>query len=560
MKHCTTDKCPQILDSSCVFYEGTSLIFSGINTNDSVETVIQKLNLKLESIPVFNSNNYYTKQEVIDNFKPISYNPNIDEVLTNGNTTSHPIIIQNSFGGSNWENSVTSVGNYFKQTNIGSSEVEEILFGHEGITSSNSSGNTAIIFAPKTKTAYVIIPNESGTIVLDYQLNDYYKKTETFSQTEITNFLNNKQNNLVYTPENISNKSDSYTASSSTTYASSKALVDGLATKADLVDGKVPSSQLPSYVDDVLEFANLASFPATGESGKIYIAIDTNVTYRWSGTGYSEISASLALGETSSTAYRGDRGKIAFDHSQTTGNPHGTTKADIGLGNVNNTSDLDKPISTATQNALVDGLATKLEKSTYTGTASDLYLNYQNLLQSLQNEQSARNSADQGLENSKLDKPTVDGTWVIQKLGSIFTWVAYVAQNISNTDLSNVSARIFTQGNSFTWNTAGFPYLLKNLLNKSTDIGSNKYLSYNPTTGDVGFREFASVRTGTFNPPTLAQLATLGIIAGEFYKCTTTGQISIFNGELLDNWYCTVAEWNALSVAQKNAVKNFNII
>ena len=63
MKHCTTDKCPQILDSSCVFYEGASLIFSGINTNDSVETVIQKLNLKLESIPRINLDNYYTKNE-----------------------------------------------------------------------------------------------------------------------------------------------------------------------------------------------------------------------------------------------------------------------------------------------------------------------------------------------------------------------------------------------------------------------------------------------------------------------------------------------------------------
>ena len=60
----------------------------------------------------------------------------------------------------------------------------------------------------------------------------------------------------------------------------------------------------------------------------------------------------LALGETASTAYRGDRGKIAYDHSQSTGNPHGTTKSDIGLGNVDNTSDLNKPISTATQNAL----------------------------------------------------------------------------------------------------------------------------------------------------------------------------------------------------------------
>lgn len=80
--------------------------------------------------------------------------------------------------------------------------------------------------------------------------------------------------------------------------------------------GKVPSSQLPSYVDDVLEYVNLSSFPTTGETGKIYIAQDTNKTYRWSGSAYVEISASLALGETSSTAYRGDRGKVAYDHSQ----------------------------------------------------------------------------------------------------------------------------------------------------------------------------------------------------------------------------------------------------
>ena len=120
-----------------------------------------------------------------------------------------------------------------------------------------------------------------------------------------------------------------------------------LNTKADLVGGKIPASQLPAYVDDVLEFANLASFPATGENGKIYIAIDTNLTYRWGGSSYVVMSSSLALGETSSTAYRGDRGKIAYDHSQVT---HDKTL--VGLGNVDNTSDLNKPISTATQTAL----------------------------------------------------------------------------------------------------------------------------------------------------------------------------------------------------------------
>ena len=115
-------------------------------------------------------------------------------------------------------------------------------------------------------------------------------------------------------------------------------------------DGKVPTTQLPAFVDDVLEFDNLASFPATGEAGKIYVAKDTNLTYRWSGTQYVEISASLALGETSSTAYRGDRGKIAYDHSQIIlGNPHNTTKADVGLGNADNTADVNKNVLSATK-------------------------------------------------------------------------------------------------------------------------------------------------------------------------------------------------------------------
>lgn len=84
-------------------------------------------------------------------------------------------------------------------------------------------------------------------------------------------------------------------------------VANGVATLG--TDGKVPSSQLPSYVDDVLEYTNKDGFPATGEAGKIYIAKDTNLTYRWSGTAYAEISASLALGETASTAYAGDKGK-----------------------------------------------------------------------------------------------------------------------------------------------------------------------------------------------------------------------------------------------------------
>ncbi len=80
-------------------------------------------------------------------------------------------------------------------------------------------------------------------------------------------------------------------------------------------NGKVLTSQLPSFVDDVIEAENYAVLPDEGETGKIYITLDDNKTYRWSGSAYVEISASLALGETDSTAYRGDRGKVAYDHA-----------------------------------------------------------------------------------------------------------------------------------------------------------------------------------------------------------------------------------------------------
>ena len=78
-------------------------------------------------------------------------------------------------------------------------------------------------------------------------------------------------------------------------------------------NGKVPASQLPSYVDDVEEYESLSSFPSQGEEGKIYVAKNTNLTYRWSGSTYVEISQSIALGETSNTAYPGDKGKQLED-------------------------------------------------------------------------------------------------------------------------------------------------------------------------------------------------------------------------------------------------------
>ena len=82
-------------------------------------------------------------------------------------------------------------------------------------------------------------------------------------------------------------------------------------------NGKVLASQLPSYVDDVLEFASVSNFPAEGDSGIIYVDTATNISYRWSGSTYVRVASDLALGETSSTAYRGDYGAAAYAHGVT---------------------------------------------------------------------------------------------------------------------------------------------------------------------------------------------------------------------------------------------------
>lgn len=135
-------------------------------------------------------------------------------------------------------------------------------------------------------------------------------------------------------------------------------------------NGKVPAAQLPSYVDDVIEAyksgadfyedsSHTAAKKITGETGKIYVDLHTNVTYRWSGTAYVEISASLALGETESTAYRGDRGKIAYTHSQAT---HARTDATATAA------------STTNGNIKINGTDTKVyTHPAYTPKTSGLY-------------------------------------------------------------------------------------------------------------------------------------------------------------------------------------------
>lgn len=115
-------------------------------------------------------------------------------------------------------------------------------------------------------------------------------------------------------------------------FIDSKGAPNGLASLNE--SGIIPSAQLPSYVDDVIEVDTFSNLPGTGESGKIYIVQDTNLTYRWSGTAYVEISKSLALGETSSTAYPGDKGKATTDKLNKT-----SDKVVVGPTTVNPSTD-----------------------------------------------------------------------------------------------------------------------------------------------------------------------------------------------------------------------------
>ena len=132
----------------------------------------------------------------------------------------------------------------------------------------------------------------AATLKTDMSLNNVENKSSATIRSELTS--SNVTTALGYTPLN----------------SALKGANSGIA-ELD-ASGKVPSSQLPSYVDDVLEYNGSANFPGTGEAGKIYVDTEANTSYRWSGSQYVKVASDLSLGTTSSTAYRGDYGAAAY--------------------------------------------------------------------------------------------------------------------------------------------------------------------------------------------------------------------------------------------------------
>lgn len=334
-------------------------------------------------------------------------------------------------------------------------------------------------------------------------------------------------------------------------FINSKGAPNGLASLNE--SGIIPSAQLPSYVDDVIEVDTFSNLPGTGESGKIYIVQDTNLTYRWSGTDYVEISKSLALGETSSTAYSGDKGKATTDklnripdklitdtvnvnqstteavlnfttyrqeaqqvgrntltitsatisqaglmsssdktkldglkdqagitsdidavqtnletHINNKSNPHEVTKDQVGLGNVDNTSDANKPISNATQTALngkfsaTDGNALKQRVDNIPElVATDITVDSDN------------DSVNISLDKTSIVDGTLSGTTI-----NINSATASKAGILVPTDKSKID-KIITNGN-------GTKYL--------SDNGTYKEVSGGSSSSDINIIELRDIR------------------------------------------------------------------
>lgn len=147
---------------------------------------------------------------------------------------------------------------------------------------------------------------------------------------------------------------------------------------ASAINGVIASANLPSFVDDVIEgYLNGGKFykekktdgtyatEITAESGKIYINLNDSKTYRWSGSAYVVISETIALGETSSTAYRGDRGATAYNHAAAKGSAFAN-----GLYKITTNAHGHVTTATAVQKSDITALGIPAQDTVYTHPTS----------------------------------------------------------------------------------------------------------------------------------------------------------------------------------------------
>ena len=188
-----------------------------------------------------------------------------------------------------------------------------IFRGTDAEVSSRPVSDGALLFATDTKKIYLDKGSSRIEMTFKQDLSDYV------TDSELAGLLAGKAD-TVHTHDAADVATGTFDAERIPTITDDKIA----SVSAEKITGTIPNENLPSYVDDVVEVDNYAALPPTGEAGKIYVDKETNKTYRWGGSAYVEISASLALGETSSTAFRGDYGKVAYDHAQAKGSEFAT--------------------------------------------------------------------------------------------------------------------------------------------------------------------------------------------------------------------------------------------
>lgn len=175
------------------------------------------------------------------------------------------------FGTTNPSNSTTGVnGNFYINTS------NYTLFGPK--TAGVWGNAVSLLGAGVTNggtAGQILVKVDDTDFNTDWQDNSFaHLSGNPADNANLSAALAAKQDSLGYAPENSANKNQ----------ANGYAGLDG--------SGKVTASQLPSYVDDVLEFANYAVLPTAGETGKIYVTLDNNAEYRWSGSTYIQLVAS----------------------------------------------------------------------------------------------------------------------------------------------------------------------------------------------------------------------------------------------------------------------------
>lgn len=179
--------------------------------------------------------------------------------------------------------------------------------------------------------------------------------------------------------------------------------------KADLgEDGKILPSQIPGTVDQIIEYPTFDDFPVVGEQGKMYLDLETNKTYRWSGSQYVQISGGLSLGETSETAFRGDYGKVAYDHTKRRDNPHEVTKGQIGLGNVEDTADKDKNVNSAQKDGDGNVISETYSKKSETQAVADAITETNESVSLIASSLTKTQGDVEALQNGKADKTEIE--------------------------------------------------------------------------------------------------------------------------------------------------------